>query len=154
MSAVPVVELRRLPGCVPGDPAARARGTPWRSWSPTPRNVWQHVEGGRPAAAARHLIMARTTRHVNARPVSLLRALSTLLKTAPPAFVERAEAAVGTEDRRCPSGAPALSCRRPALLVGPRRCPQALDLQVVRVTRGSLRTRAEPQTRPARVARV
>ena len=52
---------------------------------PVARNVWQHVAGGRPAAAARRLIMARTTRGVNARPVSLLRALYTLLKTAPPA---------------------------------------------------------------------
>ena len=38
-----------------------------------------------------------------------------------------------------------LSCCRPALLVGPRRCPQALDLQVFRVARGSLRTGAGPQ---------
>ena len=38
---------------------------------PVARNVWQHVEGGSPAAAARRLIMAGTTRRVNGRPVNL-----------------------------------------------------------------------------------
>ena len=36
---------------------------------PVARNVWQHVEGGSPAAAARRLIIARTTRRSSARPV-------------------------------------------------------------------------------------
>ena len=43
---------------------------------PVARNVWQHIEGGRPAAVA--LIIASTTRRVNARPVSLSPARSTL----------------------------------------------------------------------------
>ena len=44
--------------------------------------VWQQVEGGRPAAAARRLIMARTRRRDSARPVSLRPAGSTLWKSA------------------------------------------------------------------------
>ena len=40
--------------------------------------VWQQVDGGSPAAAARRLIMASTTRLVSARPVSLWPARSTL----------------------------------------------------------------------------
>ena len=45
---------------------------------PVARNVWQQVEGGRPAAAARRLIMASTTRRESGRPVSLSPARSTL----------------------------------------------------------------------------
>ena len=45
---------------------------------PVARNVWQHVEAGSPAAAARRLIIASTTRRVNGRPVSLSPARSTL----------------------------------------------------------------------------
>ena len=37
---------------------------------PVARNVWQQVEGGRSAAAARRLIMARTRRRESVRPVS------------------------------------------------------------------------------------
>ena len=37
---------------------------------PVARNVWQHVEAGSPAAAARRLIIARATRRSSARPVS------------------------------------------------------------------------------------
>ena len=37
---------------------------------PVARNVWQQVEGGRSAAAARRLIIARTRRRESARPVS------------------------------------------------------------------------------------
>ena len=36
---------------------------------PVARNVWQQVEGGRSAAAARRLIIARTRRRESARPV-------------------------------------------------------------------------------------
>ena len=65
--------------------AARARGCP-RSTKyavmPVARKVWQQVEGGSPAAAARRLIMARTTRRCNARPVSQRLAGSTLWKSA------------------------------------------------------------------------
>ena len=45
---------------------------------PVARNVWEQVDGGRPAADAHRLIMARTTRRVNGRPVSRSRARSTL----------------------------------------------------------------------------
>ncbi len=47
---------------------------------PVAGNVWQHVEGGSPAAAAAAsgLIMAKTTRLVNGRAVSLSPARSTL----------------------------------------------------------------------------
>ena len=37
---------------------------------PVARNVWQHVEVGSPAAAARRLIIASTRRRSSARPVS------------------------------------------------------------------------------------
>ena len=37
---------------------------------PLARNVWQHVDGGNPAAAARRFIIARTTRRCSARPVN------------------------------------------------------------------------------------
>ena len=37
---------------------------------PVARNVWQQVEGGRPAATARRLIIARTRRRDSARPVN------------------------------------------------------------------------------------
>ena len=36
---------------------------------PVARNVWQHVDAGRPAAAARRLIIASTTRRVSDRPL-------------------------------------------------------------------------------------
>ncbi len=49
---------------------------------PVARNVWQHVEGGSPAAAARRLIIARTTRRSSARPVSRRPAGSTVWKSA------------------------------------------------------------------------
>ena len=35
---------------------------------PVARNVWQQVDGGSPAATARRLIMASTTRRVNGPP--------------------------------------------------------------------------------------
>ena len=55
--------------------AARAEGAPFDKYAviPVTRKVWQHVKGGSPAAAARHLIIARTTRRCNARPVSRCR---------------------------------------------------------------------------------
>ena len=37
---------------------------------PVARNVWQHVDGGRPRYGRPSLIMASTTRRVNDRPVS------------------------------------------------------------------------------------
>ena len=46
---------------------------------PVARNVWQHVEGGSPAA--RRLIIARTTRRCSARPASRRPAGSTLWKS-------------------------------------------------------------------------
>ncbi len=81
---------------------------------PVARNVWQHVEGGSPAAAARRLIIAKTTRRCNARPVSRRPTGSTLWKSAalgssiPPAstYSSRAAAArwwAGTSCRRPPS---------------------------------------------------
>ena len=49
---------------------------------PVARNVWQHVEGGSQAAAARRLIIARTSRRSSARPVSRLPAGSMVWKNA------------------------------------------------------------------------
>ena len=37
---------------------------------PVARNVWQHVVAGNPAAAARRLIIASTTRRPSGRPLS------------------------------------------------------------------------------------
>ena len=37
---------------------------------PVARNVWQHVDAGSPAAAARRLIIASTARRVSGRPLS------------------------------------------------------------------------------------
>ena len=56
---------------------------------PVARNVWQQVDAGRSAAAARRLIIARTRRRDSARPVSLRPAGSTLWKSA--ALPPRAE---------------------------------------------------------------
>ena len=49
-----------------------------RAEIPVARNVWQHLDGGNPAVAARRLIMARTARRVNGRPVRLSPGGSTL----------------------------------------------------------------------------
>ena len=40
---------------------------------PVALNVWQHVDAGRPAAAARRLIIASTTRRVSDRSVDALK---------------------------------------------------------------------------------
>ena len=66
----PVVELRRLRRWRVPRSAVRARGCPpFDKYAviPVARNVWQHVEGGNPAAAARRLIIARTTRRASTR---------------------------------------------------------------------------------------
>ena len=65
---------------MPGDLLGVLEGPPVRQIRRDPRrpDVWQQVEGGRPAAAARRLIMARTTRRVSGRPLSLSPARSTL----------------------------------------------------------------------------
>ena len=47
--------------------------------SPVARNVWQQVKDEAPASAALRLIMARTSRHVNGRPVCPSAAPATLL---------------------------------------------------------------------------
>ena len=80
----PVVELRRLRRCVPGDPLRvleRPSVGQVRRDPPSPRNVWQQVDAGRSAAAARRLIMASTSRRDSARPVSRRPAGSTLWKS-------------------------------------------------------------------------
>ena len=81
----PFVELRRLRGGVPGD-LLRVFERPPHSTDtpviPVARNVWQQVEGGISAAAARRLIIARTRRRESARPVSRRPAGSTLWKSA------------------------------------------------------------------------
>lgn len=61
----PVVELRRLRRKRTPRSAARARGSPRSTDTPVipgDRNEWQHVDGGSPAAAARRLIIAKTSR--------------------------------------------------------------------------------------------
>ena len=80
----PIVQLRRLGRCVPGDLLSVLEVPPFERYAviPVARNVWQHVDSGSPAAAARRLIMASTTRLVNGRPVSLSPARSTLWKSA------------------------------------------------------------------------
>ena len=50
---------------------------------PVARNVWQQVERGSPAAAARRLIITRTRRRASARPVGLRPAGATLWKSGP-----------------------------------------------------------------------
>ena len=49
---------------------------------PVARNVWQHIDGGSPAAAARRLIIASATRRSSVRPVSHRPAGSTVWKSA------------------------------------------------------------------------
>ena len=80
----PVIELRRLRRGVRRDLLRPLEGAPVRQDTviPVARNVWQHVDGGSPAAAARRLIIARTTRRCSARPVNRRPAGSTLWKTA------------------------------------------------------------------------
>ena len=58
---------------------------------PVARNVWQQVDADSSAAAARRLIIARTSRRDSARPVSLRPAGSTLWKSA--AFASSSPAA-------------------------------------------------------------
>ena len=117
----PVVQLRRLRRCVSRD-LLRALERP--SVRQVARNVWQHVEGGSPAAAARRLIIANTSRSSD-RPVSRRPAGSTVWKSAifgsasPPAstHASRADAArwwAGT------------SVPLPALLVEPQPAPAPL----------------------------
>ena len=57
-----------------------------RTRRPVARNVWQQVEAGSPAAAARRLIMARTTRLVNSTGTSDRRAscASRVRRSSPP----------------------------------------------------------------------
>ena len=71
-----------VPAC-PGDLLSVLEGPPFDRYAviPVARNVWQHVEGGSFAAAARRLIIARTTRRCSARPVSRRPAGSTLWKS-------------------------------------------------------------------------
>ena len=76
------------------------RPVPWGSRpavrTPQPCAVlWQHVEGGRPASAACRLIMARTTRRVNARS-AFPRPGHALERVAD----SRTAPAVGNRDRR------------------------------------------------------
>ena len=70
---------------------------------PVARKVWKQVEGGRSAAAARRLIMARTRRRDSGRPVSRRAAGSTLWKSA--------ELLDGVGDREQPGQASEHRCR-------------------------------------------
>ena len=56
---------------MPGNLLGVLERTPFDRYAvmPVARNVWQHVEAGRPAAAARRLIIASTTRRVSDRPL-------------------------------------------------------------------------------------
>ena len=79
---------------------------------PVARNVWQHVEGGSPAAAARRLIIPRTTRRYSTLPVTRRHAGSTLWNSAHLRLLEPGRLDVLVEGRRRPVVA-GTSCRRP-----------------------------------------
>jgi len=67
----PVVQLRRPRRRVAGNLLRVLERTPVRQIRRDARrpDVWQHVDAGRPAAAARRLIIASTTRRVSDRPL-------------------------------------------------------------------------------------
>ena len=87
--------------------AARAQASPpfdRYAVIPVARNVWQHVEGGNPAAAARRLVIARTSRRSGARQPPLRRVDG--LEEHHLRRLEPARIDVGVKGRRRPVGGP------------------------------------------------
>ena len=132
------------------------RPVPWGSRpavrTPQPCAVlWQHVEGGRPASAACRLIMARTTRRVNARS-AFPRPGHALERVAD----SRTAPAVGNRDRRRSAhphdrAVPAGTTSAPAGRDDGRdaRCPsRTLGLQVVAARAGRSSSTTGSAARP------